>query len=172
MSNLLGNWPRSRLEKEQPMLELKKRVFVASVVAVISLAPVAPAAAAGVVPWIVGRHVVGAVLGLATLPFAVASAALSADQQAPYPTTPDYTGSSPGYYAAPNYYARLQPYYRPAPPYYAGQQPYYRPAFSYGRALPRFYGAARGYYAPRARYTASYGAHFPYRSGSSAYRRR
>jgi len=155
------------------MVGLKTRVFTAAAVVALALAPLAPAAAAGVVPWLVGRHVVGAVLGLATLPFAVASAALSADQpSASYPPTPDYGGSSSGYYAPPNYYARPPMYYAPAPAYYAGPQAYYRPGVSYARPLTRSYGAPRGYYAPRTRYTASYGAHVPYRSGSFAYRRR
>jgi hypothetical protein len=155
------------------MLRLKKTVFAASAVAALALAPVTPAAAAGLVPWIVGRHVVEAVLGLATLPFAVASAALSADQPAaPYAPTPDYGGPSPGYYAPPNYYARPSVYYAPAPAYYAGRQTYYRPGVSYARPLPRFYEAPRGYYAPRSRYSASYGGHVPYRSGGFAYRRR
>ena len=155
------------------MVGLKKAFFAASAVAALAFGPVAPAAAAGLVPWIVGRHVVGAVLGLATLPFAVASAALSADQPAtPYPPTPDYGGPSPGAYALPNDYARPPMYYAPAPAYYPGPQAYYRPRVLYARPMPRFYEAPRGYYAPRPRYTASYGAHVPYRSGSFAYRRR
>jgi hypothetical protein len=155
------------------MLRLKKTVFAASAVAALALAPVTPAAAVGFLPWIVGRHVAGAVLGLATLPFAVASAALAADQPAaPYPPTPDYGGPSPGYYAPPNYYARPPVYYAAAPAYYAGRQTRYQPGVSYARPLPRFYEAPRGYYAPRSRYIASYGAHVPYRSGSFAYRRR
>ena len=155
------------------MFEFKKTVLAASALAVLALAPVAPAAAAGVVPWIVGRHVVGAVLGLATLPFAVASAVLSADQpDAPYARTPNYAGPSPGSYAPPNYYTRPPGYYAAAPAYYAGPQAYYRSGVSYARQSPRFYGAPRGYSVPRTRYTASYGAHVPYRSGSSAYRRR
>jgi hypothetical protein len=156
------------------MLRLKKTVLAASAVAALALAPVTPAAAVGLVPWIVGRHVVGAVLGLAMLPFAVASAALGADQPAaPYPPTPDYGGPSPGYSAPPNYYARPPVYYAPAPAYYARRQTYYQPGVSYARPLSRFYEAPRrGYYAPRSRYIASYGAHVPHRSGSFAYRRR
>jgi hypothetical protein len=155
------------------MLRLKKTVFAASAVAALALAPLTPAAAAGLVPWIVGRHVVGAVLGLATLPFAIASAALSVDQPAaPYPPTPDYGDPSSGYYAPPNYYARPPVYYAPAPAYYAGRQTYYRPGVSYARPSPRFYEAPRGYSASRSRYSASYGGHAPSRSGGVAYRRR
>lgn len=147
-------------------MRLGKTVIAASAVAALALAPVTPAAAAGLVPWIVGRHVVGAVLGLATLPFVVASAALAAEQPAaPYPPTPDYGGPSPGYYAPPNYYARPPVYYAPGPAYNAGRQTYYQPRVSYARP-------SRGYYAPRSRFSASSGAHVPYRSGSFAYRRR
>jgi hypothetical protein len=154
------------------MLRLKKTIFAASAVAALALAlaPVTPAAAAGLVPWIVGQHVVGAVLGLATLPFAVASAVLSPDEPAAsYAPAPDYGGPPPGYYAPPNYYARPPAYYAPA--YYAGPQAYYRPGVSYARSLPRFYEAPRGHYAPRMRYSAPYGGHVSNRSGSFAYRR-
>ena len=51
------------LQEDRPMLRLKKTVFAASAVAALALAPVTPAAAAGLVPWLVGRHVVGVVLG-------------------------------------------------------------------------------------------------------------
>lgn len=155
------------------MLGFKKTVLAAVSVVALSLAPLTPAAAGGlIVPWILGRHVVAAAVGLATLPFAIASAALFADQPAaPYPPTPEYGGGPSGVYAPPNYYARPPTYYAPPPAYYAGPQ-YYRPAGSYARSVPRFYEPSRGYYAPRTRYTGAYGAHVPYQSGRFAYRRR
>jgi hypothetical protein len=148
------------------MLGLKKTALAAAGITALALAPITPAAAAGalIVPWLIARHVVGAVVGLATLPLVVASLA-AGQQAAPYPPTPDY-GGSPSYYPPPNYYGR-------PPTYYAGSQRYYRPAVHYARAVPRFYETPRGYYAPHTRYTGAYGAHVPYQSGRFAdYRRR
>jgi hypothetical protein len=151
------------------MLGLKKPVIAAASVVALALAPIAPAAAAGfLLPWILGRHVVGAVARLATLPLALASAGQPA---ASYPPTPG-NGGAPGYYAPPNYYAGPPTYYAPSPTYYAGPQGYYRTAGSYARSVPRSYEPPRGYSAPRTRYTGGYGAHVPYQSGRSAYRRR
>jgi len=150
------------------MIGSKKTILAAASVMALALAPVSPATAAGLfLPWLIGRHVVGAVVGLATLPLAVASA-LSADQPAaPYPQPRDdgYGGRPSGYYPPPNYFA-------PPTAYYAGPQRYYRSADFYGRSGPRFYQGPRGYYAPRTRYTGVYGAHVPSQSGRSAYRRR
>jgi hypothetical protein len=152
------------------MLGVKKLVIAAASIAALALAPIAPAAAAGFfLPWILGRHVVAAAVGLATLPLAVASSVAQA--AAPYPSTPSY-GGVPGYYAPPNYDAGGAAYYARPPAYFTGQHGYYsRPAVSYGRTLPR-YEPPRGYYASRSRYTGAYGAHVPYQSGRSAYRRR
>jgi hypothetical protein len=153
------------------MPRLKGAILAAAAVAALALLPATPAAAGGFIgPWILGRHVIGAVLGLATLPLAVASAALSADQPAgPYPPTPGY-GSGPDYSAPPGYYPRPPVYYAQRQAYYSVPPAYYRPQVTYGR--PRFYESPRGYSAPHTRYTGSYGAHVPYRSGSSGYRRR
>jgi hypothetical protein len=143
-----------------------RHALLAAAAGAALLVPVAPAAAAGpLLPWILGRHLVGAVVGLATLPLAVASA-LSQDQPVAQNAPPGYGGG--GYYPPPNYYA---PQYYPPPAYYAPRRDYYRPAVSYAHS-PGFYGAPRGYYAPPARYTGGYGAHVPNQSGRSAYRRR
>jgi len=152
------------------MLGLKKPVITAASIAVLALAPIAPAAAAGLfLPWILGRHVVAAAVGLATLPLAMASSV--GQPAAPYPSTPGY-GGVPGYYAPPNYYAGGAAYYARPPAYFTGPHGYYsRPAVSYGRTLPR-YEPPRGYYASRSRYTGAYGVHVPYQSGRSGYRRR
>jgi hypothetical protein len=125
-----------------------------------------PAAAAGpllLAPFALG-HVIGAAARLATLPLTVASAALSQSQPAEYAGAPAYGGSA-GYYAGPNYYVR-------APAYYSAPQVYYRPGFSSPRTLSRPYEQSRGYYAPRARYSGSYGPQSSYRSRGFAYRRR
>jgi hypothetical protein len=122
-----------------------------------------PAAAAGpllLAPLALG-HVIGAAARLATLPLAVTSAALSQSQPAEYPGA---YGGSAGYYARPNYYAGAPAYYAP--------QVYNRPGFSYPRTLSRPYEQSRGYYAPRARYSGSYGPQSSYRSRGFAYRRR
>jgi hypothetical protein len=125
-----------------------------------------PAAAAGplLLAPLVLRHVMGAAARLATLPLAVASGALSESQPTEYPGAPAYGGPG-GYYARPNYYART-------PTYYRSSQVYYQPAFSYPRTLARPYEQSRGYYAPRARYSGSYGTQSSYRSRGFAYRRR
>ena len=152
------------------MLTVKKPVFAAVTGAALALAPITPAAAFGpFFPWILGRHVVGAVAALATLPLAVASSAGPA--AAPYPPAPSY-GGGPGYYPPPNYYAGAPAYYARSPTYYPRVSGYYRPATPYGRSAPQFYQASRGYSAPRPRYTGIYGAHVPNQSGRIAYRRR
>jgi hypothetical protein len=142
---------------------LGKKVLVAAIaVGTLGLTATAPASAVGpFLPWILGRHLVGAVVGLATLPLAVAST--MAQPATPYP--------APGYGGAPGYGARPSCYAGP-PAYYAGPSGYYRPPVSYARSAPRFYEQARGYSAPRTRYTGGYGAHVPYQPGRFAYRRR
>jgi len=143
------------------MLGLKKTVLAASAIAALMAA--APARALGLfLPWILGRHVVAAVVGLATLPLAVASSV--GEPATSYPPPPAYGGPR-GYYAPRNYYG-------PPPAYYTGNQGYYRPAAAYARSAPRYYGSSRGYYAPSTRYTGAYGAHVPNQSGRLSYRRR
>jgi hypothetical protein len=147
----------------------KKALIAAIAVGTLGLMATGPASAAGLfLPWILGRHVVGAVLGLATLPLAVASS--MAQPMAPYPSAPGY-GGTPGYGARPSYYPGPSAYYSRPPAYYAGPS-YYRPPVSYPRSAPRFYEPARGYSAARTRYTGGYGAHVPNQPGRFAYRRR
>jgi hypothetical protein len=148
----------------------KKALVAAIAVGTLGLIAAAPASAVGpFLPWILGRHVVGAVVGLATLPLAVASSMVQS--AAPYPSAPGY-GGAPGYGVRPSYYAGPPAYYARPPSYYAGPSSYYRPPVSYARSAPRFYEPARGYSAPHTRYTGAYGAHVPYQPGRIAYRRR
>jgi hypothetical protein len=148
----------------------KKSLVAAVAIGTLALGTAAPASAVGpFFPWILGRHLVGAVVGLATLPLAVASS--MAQPAAPYPPAPSY-GGPPGYVAPPGYYGGPPAYYSRPPAYYAPQQGYYRPPVSYARSGPRFYEPPRGYSGPRTGYTGGYGAHVPYQPGRIAYRRR
>jgi hypothetical protein len=142
----------------------KHAVLGTAVAAAIACAPIATAGAHGfghLHSWGLGRGLLGAVFGLATLPIAIASAALSAtDPEAPYQSSPGYTGQR-GYAPPPAYYAAPQTYYAPPRTYYA-RAPIYSPA-------PRAYYAPHAYYAPRAGY---YGGHPSYGTGGYAYSRR
>ena len=151
-------------------MPVRKQTALAAATAIALLCmPIQPAAAAGPLlfgPLALGWHVIGAVARLATLPLAVASAAVSGQQPpASYPPTPGYGGPA-GYYAPPNYYPRPPGYYYPAP------QVYYRPALSYARPMSRLYEPPRGYYASPTRYSGSYGSQVSYRSRGVTYRRR
>jgi hypothetical protein len=138
-----------------------KRIFGAlTATAAIACLPIMPAAA-GVHgyghfhPWGLGHGLVGAVVGLATLPLAIAAAAIGADQgPAPYPA-PGY--ATPGYAPPPAYYAAPRPYYAAPPAYYARPAAYY-PA-------PHAYYAPRPYYAARPTYNYGYGGPGAYRGG-------
>ena len=139
----------------------KRPVFGSAAVAALACAFATPAAAGvhGFLhPWGFGRGLVGAAVGLATLPLAIASAALSGSEpEAPY-QPPGYArgyGPPPAYYAAP-------------PAYYAAPQAYYAPPRAYYPRAPVYYPAPHAYYAPRAYNaprTAYYGGHGSYRSG-------
>jgi hypothetical protein len=127
-------------------------------------------------PWALGHGLFGAVAGLATLPFALASAVLSAGE----------SDGSAGYGEGPARGYAPPPAYYPAPTYpggaYAGRaypapQPYHVPARYYPPA-PVYYPAPRAYYAPGAYYApragfhgsyAGYGGHGAYRSGGYGY---
>jgi hypothetical protein len=164
--------------KEQAMQGFKHAVLGTVAVVAIACAPIATAGAHGfghLRPWGVGRGLLGAVVGLATLPLAIASAALSATEpEAPYQSSPGYDGSRsyappPAYYAAPQtYYAPPRTYYAPAQAYYAPPRAFYPRAPVYSSA-PRTYYAPHAYYAPRPGY---YGGHASYRAGGYAYPRR
>jgi hypothetical protein len=141
---------------------LKQTGLATAAAAALLALPVTPAAAAGPLlfaPLFLGRHVLGAVARLATLPLIAASVGAS---ESPPPAS---YAAPRGYYAPPNYYARPAGYY-PAP------QVYYPPVVSYARSMPRYYAAPRSYYAPPARYAAPYGSQVFYRSRGIAYRRR
>jgi hypothetical protein len=140
-----------------------KPTGLATVTAAALLAmPVAPALAAGpllLAPFILGRHVLGAVAQLVTLPLIAATAG------APESPAPASYTSARGYYLPPNYHWRPTGDYPPP-------QIYYPPALSYARPLPRFYAYPRTYYPPRTGYVGSYGSQVLYRSRGAPYRRR
>jgi hypothetical protein len=136
---------------------LKRAVYGAAAATMLACAAVAPASAGvhgfgHLHPWGLGRGLLGAVVGLATLPLAIASAALSADvPQAPYQApyqAPGYAAGAPppAYYPAPRaYYPAPPAYYAPHSAYYAPRATYYAPRAGYG---PRpGYNGSRGSYA-------------------------
>src|SRR5450631_4664017 len=90
---------------------LKRVICGAAAAAALACAAVAPASAGvhgygHLHPWGLGRGLLGAVVGLATLPIVIASAALSATEpEAPYQSPPGYDG--------PRSYAPPQAYYAP-----------------------------------------------------------
>jgi hypothetical protein len=137
---------------------LQRNMLAAAATAALLCAPITPAAAAGPLLLLpVLGHAVAAMARLATLPLIAASA------QPP--------AAGPSYYA-PGYAAPPRVSYAPPVAYYAAPQTYYRPALSYARPMPRSYDWPRRDYAPRARYSGSYGAHVSYRSSGFGYRRR
>jgi hypothetical protein len=153
----------------------KQVVLGVAAAAAIACAPVAPAAAGGhgghgfghLHSWGLGRGLVGAVVGLATLPIVIAAAALSAtDLETPYQSSgydgPRGYAPPPAYYAAPQTYAAPPAYYAPQT-YNAAPRAYYSRAPVY-TAVPRAYPAPRAYYAPRL-----YGGRAEYRPGGYAY---
>ena len=153
------------------MRVLKHAVLGTAAAAVIACVPIATAGAHGfghLHPWGLGRGLLGAAFGLATLPLAIASAALSANEpEAPYQSSPGYGGPR-GYAPPPAYYAAPQTYYAPPQAYYPPPRAYYPRAQVYSPA-PRPYYAPRAYYAPRPGY---YGGYASYRAGAYAYPRR
>jgi hypothetical protein len=132
------------------MPRFKHPVIALAAAAAIVCIPVLPAAAGvhgygHLRPLGLGRGLVGAVVGLATLPLTIISAALAASEpEAPEQASPGYAAGGRGYAPPPAYYA--------APPaYYAAPQSYYPPPRAYFPARgPVYYPAPRGYYAPRA----------------------
>jgi hypothetical protein len=152
------------------MQGFKHAVLGTVAAAAVTCAPIATAEAHGFGhhPWGLGRGLLGAIVGLATLPIAIASAALAAtESEAPYQSSPGYAGPRsyapppPAYYAAPQTYAPPQAYYATPRAYYP-RAPVYAPA-------TRPYYAPRAYYAPRPGY---YGGHASYRADGYAYPRR
>jgi hypothetical protein len=123
----------------------KRAVIAAAAAASIACASIAPAEAGPrgfghLHPWGLGRGLVGAVFGLATLPLVIASAAIAASM----PDTPAQPNYAQPNYAQPGYAQPPQTYYAPQP------QTYYAPPPAYYSAPPAYYGAPRAYYAPRA----------------------
>src|ERR1700722_18186146 len=127
------------------MAKLKQVILAGAAAAALACIPIVPAEA-GIHgghfhPWLLGHGVVGAVLGLATLPLAIVSSVVEANEsQVPEPQPysappPAYYGRSPGYSPAP------QAAYAPRPAY--APQPYYAPQAYYA---PQPYYAARSYY--------------------------
>ncbi|MGO9991651.1 MAG: hypothetical protein ACLPTF_03930 [Steroidobacteraceae bacterium] len=133
------------------MQNLKAITLSAIGAAALTITPLTPAAAGS--HWVGGRGfhhfgVVGAIasaiVGVATLPLAIASAVASTVEP------PQYAPPPPAYYP-------------PPAPYYGGVSGYYAPA-------ARYYPRPPGYYAPRARYNpypvyqaAPRSGYYPYR---------
>ena len=154
---------------------IKQALFGSAVAAAIACAPMAPAAAGvhGVGPlhpFGLGRGLVGAVVGLATLPIVVASAALSA-VASDGPQSPAYGSAPPAYAPPPAYYPAPRTYYAPAPTYYPRAPVYYPQPRAYYPA-PRVSYAPRTYYAPRPGYYGAGGGRVSYGSGGYAYAHR
>ena len=164
----------------------RNKATALSILAVLALvfAPIAPAFAGGPRHWTGGYHgphlfglggaAVGAVVGLLTLPLAIAAAVSSYDEpryEQDY-GPPAYPSPPPAYYAppAPTYYAAPPPaYYGPAPAYYAPPAYYAAPVARY-RPAPRYYAPSAGYadrpgYAARPRYNEYSGYRAAPRSG-------
>jgi hypothetical protein len=137
----------------------KHTVLIAAAAVLVSglSAPAFAAAPAAtmILPWLIGRHVIAGVIGLATLasvaaapppaPYAPPPAAYYPPRYYPAPASygPAPSYAAPPYYTAPSYYAA--PRYYPTPGYYGGR-PYARG--------PAYYPRPQVYYRP------SYGAHY------------
>jgi hypothetical protein len=158
-------------------MQYPRAISAALSVMLLSLAPLAPAMAAGPAHWggahAFGHFGLGAVFahtffGLATLPLAIIGAAVAAQAQddrgyAPEENYGPAAGyAPPNYYPAPNYYqgpnyyqaprayyaAPPAAYYAPRPVYYPPGPGYYAPPVSYYGRPAGYYGARPGYYAP------------------------
>ena len=152
------------------MQGFKHAVLGTVAAAVITCAPIAATEAHGFGhrPWGLGRGLVGAVVGLATLPIAIAAAALSATiPEVPYQPSPGYDGPR-SYAPPPAYYAAPQTYYAPPQTYYAPPPTYYSRAPVYSSAARPYY-APRAYNAPYAPRPGYYGGHASFRAGGYAY---
>ncbi len=170
----------------------KHSVLGTAAAAAMACAPIATAGAHGfgyLHAWGLGRGLLGAVVGLATLPIAIASAALAANEpEAPNQSSPGYGGprgyaQPPAYYPAPQanyapppaYYAAPRTNYAPPPAYYAAPPAYYAPPRAYYPRAPVYSPAPRPYYAPRGYYAPHpgyYGGYAAYRAAGYAYPRR
>jgi hypothetical protein len=147
--------------KELVMPGFKRFVGLTAAAAMLACAPILPAVAGGhsfghVHGWGLGRGLVGAVVGLATLPLVIASAAIAA-------SVPD-SGYASGAVEGPRGYAPAPGVYAAPPPVYYPRAPVYYPT----RYAPRAYASPRVYSAP-ASGRGYYGGHGSYRSGGYAY---
>ncbi|MGC1524240.1 MAG: hypothetical protein WA803_22065 [Steroidobacteraceae bacterium] len=159
----------------------KRVVMTAVAAAVIACTSIAPAQAGPhgyghLHPWGLGRGLFGAVFGLATLPLAIASAAIEASVPEA-PAQPNYAPPPQNYYAPQPqaYYAPPAPAYYPRPAYYAPPAYYAAPRAYYAPPAPVYYSAPRTYYAPRANYAPrprNYAGAGGYHAGGYAYTRR
>ena len=156
------------------MAGFKRVVMAAVAAAVIACTSIAPAQAGPhgyghLHAWGLGRGFFGAVFGLATLPLAIASAAIEASVPEA-PAQPSYAPPPQNYYAPqPQYYAPPAPAYYAPPAYYAAPRAYYAPR------APVYYSAPRTYYAPRASYAPrprNYAGDGGYHAGGYGYARR
>ena len=143
-------------------MELKPALIAATAATLIACLPVTPAAAGGhgigpMHAWGFGHGLFGAVFGLATLPLAIVSTAVSAAVSAGQPADP-----APAYPTGPGYAPSYAPGYAPRPAYY--------PSASYYAAPPAYF-VPRPYFQGRPSYHAGYGTRESYRSGGYAYRR-
>ena len=148
-------------------MKYPQAMLAAFSILVLSLAPLAPAAAGGPGPW-VGAHAFGhfglgaalahSLFGLATLPLVIIGADAAAESQNDqgYAPQQDYYAARPGYFPPPpdyHYapraaYAPPAVYYAPRPAYYPPAPRFYAPRMStYGRP-GGYYGGRPGYYAP------------------------
>jgi hypothetical protein len=138
---------RMTLQRSEAKVKIKQAMFGVAAAAAIALLPMAPATADGhgfrpLRPFGFGRGILGAAVGLATLPLVIASTVVSSvgESVAPYPS-PGYAAPAYGY-APPVAYAPVRPYYAPYPGYYSPRVAYESRPY-YG-ARPGNYG--RGYY--------------------------
>ena len=138
----------------------------------MAVAPVAPAVADG---RHFGRHelhhlglgefVADVVVGIVTLPLAIAAAAASYEPRQYAPAYPGPQGYEPGpaTYAPQGYYQL--PVYIPAPSYSGPPAAYYRPPPRYYAPSAEYFGRPTGNYYSRPRYTALSGRPAALRSG-------
>ena len=169
------------------MSGIKGKILATTAVAVLTCLPLAPAQAFGpavALPWLVGRHIIGAIAAIATIS---AAAQTQGPPFAPYSQAPGYNAPAGDYYAPPGYYPPPPAYYPPPAAYYPqgpadyssararypAQWGYSRPPMYYGAQIQRSYAPARRFYEPSARYYGAYGAYSSgHYSRGYAYRRR
>jgi hypothetical protein len=128
------------------MAKFRQVILGTTVAAAIACVPLAPAVAGPYsyghpFGWGAGRGLFGAVIALATLPLAIASAVVSSGASAVQSSPPAYGPGGYGGYGGYDYAPRVA---YPAPVYYAPRPAFYPGAVYPGRAYP----ATRPSYAP------------------------